>query len=309
VDRSDGVKIGAVALVVVAVLALALTGSQTSAVLSTVGAAIPDGQGGQAAPLPGRDAEEPRGEGSGGGDGPTALRDGAKIVYTGSMSLRVDDLGAAVDAGRVIVARLGGYVGGSRVASEGDDQTASYQYRIPSDRWDEGLAALRELGTVIDETTDSAEVSDQIVDLEARIRNLRASETSLQRILEQAAAVKDILEVEERLTAVRGQIEQLDAQRANLEDKAAYGTLTATYGTETVAVVEAARGWDPAQEVDRASATLVEVLQALTSAGIWFGIVWLPLIVALLVVALIVRFVLRRTRILEPRVPPAALGS
>jgi hypothetical protein len=223
------------------------------------------------------------------------------------MALRVGDLGRAVDDGRAVVDRLGGYVAGSRVASGGDEQTASYQYRIPSDRWDEGIAALRALGTVIDEETDSAEVSGQIVDLEARIRNLRASETALQRIAEQATAVKDILAVEERLTAVRGQIEQLDAQRANLEDQAAYGTMTVTYGTEVVAVIEAAKGWDPAQEVDRASATLVEVLQALTSAGIWFGIVWLPMLMAILLIALVARFVLRRSGALAPRVPPATL--
>jgi hypothetical protein len=106
--------------------------------------------------------------------------------------------------------------------------------------------------------------------------------------------VTDILEVERRLTEIRGQIEQLDAQRADLEDRAAYGTLTVTFGIQVVAVTEAAKGWDPATEVDQATGSLIEILQALTTAGIWFAIVWVPILLTIGLVAAAVVFVLRR---------------
>jgi hypothetical protein len=57
-----------------------------------------------------------------------------------------------------------------------------------------------------------------------------------------------------------------------------------TFGTEVAAVQKAAENWDPKGEVDRAGASLVGFLQSLTTAGIWFTIVWLPVLVAFAVV-------------------------
>ena len=139
----------------------------------------------------------------------------------------------------------------------------------------------------------------QIVDLEARLRNLRASEASLQAIAEGTGKVSDLLEVEAQLTDVRGQIEQLDGQRAQLEDQVAYGTLVTTFGLEVVQVQEAAAGWDPATDVDGALATLIAAGQAMVSGGIWFGIVWLPAILVLVALGLVGRFVIRR--FIQPR--------
>ena len=58
----------------------------------------------------------------------------------------------------------------------------------------------------------------------------------------------------------------------------AYGTLVTTFGLEVVQVQEAAKGWDPADDVDGATATLIGAGQTLVSGSIWFAIVWLPLI-------------------------------
>jgi hypothetical protein len=203
--------------------------------------------------------------------------------------------------------RLNAYISASRQTTDGDERVASVTYRIPSGRWEEALTAFRGLGKILDEQTDAVEVTSQIVDLEARIKNLRASETALQAIAAQTTKISDVLEVQARLTEVRGQIEQLDAQRALLEDQAGFATLTVTFGRAVVAVQEAAKGWDAATEVDRASATLVNILQALTSAGIWFGIVWLPVLLALGIVIFLAWFVLRRVGVLgdrNPTIPP-----
>ena len=154
---------------------------------------------------------------------------------------------------------------------------------------------------VVYEQTQATEVGGQIVDLEARLRNLRASEAALVEIAKGTGKVSDLLEVEAQLTDVRGQIEQLDAQRAQLQDQVAYGTLVTTYGTEIKAVQETAKGWDPTQDVDGALATLIGVGQAIASAAIWFGIVWLPMLLVLLVILLVVRFAYRR---LAPKPKP-----
>jgi hypothetical protein len=236
--------------------------------------------------------------------GANAVRDDALIVRTGSMQLQVKDVPAALRSAREIVEAAGGYIGASRQSQSDDKPVAEVTYRIPVDRWEATLDAMRALAVkVLDEQIEAAEVTGQVVDLDARIRNLQASEKALQAIAERADKVADVLAVMSQLTEVRGQIEQLTAEKQNLQDRAALSTLTVTFGSEVVAVTEAAKDWDPAAEVDQAAASLVNLLQAVAGAGIWFAIVWLPILVVLLVLALVVRLVLRRTRLLERRAP------
>ncbi len=239
---------------------------------------------------------------------PSAPRDDLKIVYTGSLQLVVDDLDASVAKAKAAVLATGGYIGGSNESNAGDRSVATVTYRIPATRWDDAIGTLRGLATkVVAEETEASEVGGQIVDLEARLRNLRASEASLQAIAQATGTVSDLLEVEAQLTNVRGQIEQLDGQRAALEDQVAYGTLVTTFGLEIVQVKEAAAGWDPSDDVDGALATMVAAGQTLVSGAIWFGIVWLPVILVLVAIGLVVRLVVRR--IAPPRTPSGPVAG
>ena len=289
-----------VALRVVVVMAVAFVAaacSGSSQVLSTVGRSIEETTQ-QPAASPAQNDGNGRASGqdpANGGGAPSAPRDDLKIVYTGSLQLVVDDLGASVSRAKAAVLATGGYIGGSNESNTGDRSVATVTYRIPATRWDDTIGTLRGLATkVVAEQTEATEVGGQIVDLEARLRNLRASEASLQAIAQATGTVSDLLQVEAQLTKVRGEIEQLDGQRAQLEDQVAYGTLVTTFGLEVVQVKEAAAGWDPADDVDGALATMVAAGQTLVSGAIWFGIVWLPLILVLIALGLVGRFVFRR---------------
>ena len=285
----------------VAILVLAACGGSASAPLENVGLGI-DENGGEpqsapsAAPAPANDGEsQGQRTSNDNGNPPGAPRDDLKIVYTGSLQLVVADLQQALARGRAAVAAVGGYIGASEESNADDRAVATITYRIPATRWEAVIADLRGLATkVVFEQTQATEVGGQIVDLEARLRNLRASESSLVEIAKGTGKISDLLLVEEQLTQIRGQIEQLDAQRAQLEDQVSYGTLVTTYGTEIVAVQETAKGWDPADDVDGALATLIGMGQAIVSTGIWFAIVWLPLLLVLLVILLVIRFGFRR---------------
>jgi hypothetical protein len=249
-----------------------------------------------------------RAGGQGSGVTTDALRDDARIVRTGSLQLEVADVFEALAKARATVLGMDGYIGASQQYNDGEQITASVTYRIPVDRWEDALDAFRGLGTPIEEQTDAVEVTDQIVDLEARVRNLRASETALVRHASEAARVTDLLEIEARLSEIRGQIEQLTAQQRHLEERATYATLTVTFGTEIIAVQQAAEKWDPQAEVDRAGASLLGFLQTLTTAGIWFAIVWLPILLVLAAVVAVIVFVARRFGLLRRQspMPPAA---
>ncbi len=270
-----------IALTVLAIIVGACAGS----------AALPAGADGNVvqeappagAPAPGQDTSGESASGS--GSNAIGPRDDAMIIRTGTIQLEVEDVPGALPVARAAIVALGGYVGASNTSNFDDRPTAQITYRIPVDRWEEALEALRDLDgltkKVVTEDTQAVEVTGQVIDLEARIKNLRASETALQGIAAKATRITDVLEVEARLTDVRGQIEQLTAQLTGLSDQAIYATLTASFNTPIVAVEAVTRDWEPATIVDQAAASLVSVLQEVAGAGIWFLIVWLPILLVL----------------------------
>jgi hypothetical protein len=306
----------AVMLVVVAAVALLLAAcaSGSAAPAPPMPAGGGQDQGGQDGGLPAASAApeapgvKPGGEGVGQGNN-AAVRDGAKIIRTGSLQMEVEDVPGALLSARTSILGLGGFIGASQQYRDGDDVVATITYRIPVDRWEDALDALRRLGTEVSEQTDSADVTGQLVDLNARIRNLKASETALVGYLANASRVEDLLDIESRLSEVRGQIEQLSAQLLSLDDQVAYATLAVTFGTEAKVIEVAAESWDALSEVEQAGASLLNFLQALATAGIWFGIVWLPILLVIGIIVGIGVFIARRLGWLGrppmPPVPPA----
>jgi hypothetical protein len=235
---------------------------------------------------------------SGVGGGQIAAVDDAKIIRTGSMSIEVSDVGAATRTARDAIVGLGGYVGASNTSNDGEQPSAEITYRIPAAKWESALDLLRGLNglttKVVTEHTEAVEVTSQVIDLEARIANLRASETALQGIAEKATKISDVLEVQAQLTQTRGEIETLTAQLKDLNDRAGYATLTVQFNVPVLAVEVAQKGWDPASVVDEAAASMVSVLQGLATVAIWFVIVWLPILLIVGVVAVIAVAIARR---------------
>ncbi|HET9520422.1 MAG TPA: DUF4349 domain-containing protein, partial [Candidatus Limnocylindrales bacterium] len=287
-----------IVVIVGAVLSLTMLGGQTSAILSKVGASISMGTGSAGNPTDTTDTIDPSATGGQAGEIANAAATPPEllIIRTGSLELEVADLGSAVQAASARVSSVGGYISGSEESAEGEDARASVTYRIPADRWDEALSGIRGLATEVRHLQVETEaVTNQVVDLGARISNLRATEAALQRIMNSASSIPDVLKVQDELTRVRGEIEQLVAQKSQLEERAAFGTLTAVFRLPAApAVEEVRRGWDPATDVDRATGTLIGIGQSATSAGIWLAIVVLPLGLAMLLAVIVAWRVTRR---------------
>jgi len=225
-----------------------------------------------------------------------AARPDLLIIKTGSLDLQVKVVEDALTTAAAKITALGGYVSGSAQSGDGENVTASVTYRIPAAQWEPALAALRGLAIkVLAENTQTQDVTGQVVDLGARITNLQVTERALQSIMDKATKITDVLAVQAELTRVRGDIEQAVAEKASLTEQAAFSTLTVGFSLQPKpAVIISQQKFDPASEVDRASATLVDVLQGLATAGIWFAIVWLPILFVLGVIALLAWLVARR---------------
>jgi len=301
------------ALVVVFLIIGACASSGAAVAPETVGSGIGgkvgrdasggSGEGGFAAASPASGVIDENGQAVG-------QRDDALIVRTGSMAVEVADFDAALAKARTAITGLGGYISGSQMATDGDQPYASITYRIPSDRWDDALAALKALGTkVLNEQTQAVEVTMAVVDLDARIENLRVTERSLQAIMAQATKIPDVLEVQAQLTSVRDEIERLTAERDHLKDQASYGTLTVGWSMPVVAVAAVQGSWDPAAIVDEALAQLVQLGQGVFTAGIWLAIVGLPLILIGLVLVGIVVLLARRLGLGRHPTPTTEAGA
>jgi len=308
--NDDGTAVRpAVVLAVVGLIALValasqlLLGGQTQKILSTVGSAVNTPVGAPAQPT-----TPSVGDTTAGSDAVPAQavvdvsRPDLFVIRTGTIDLQVLDVVRAVgDAGREVDA-VGGYVSASEQGGDGSGLTAAVTYRIPVAAWDGVVTGLRALATkVVSAETHTEDVTAQVVDLNARIANLQVTEGALQGIMAKATNTADVLGVQAELTKVRGQIEEATAQRQRLKDQAAFSTLTATFRLKPIpAVITTGSQFDPLGEIDRATARLVHVVQRALTAGIWFAIVWLPILIVLgLVVGGVVTLAVRARRMAE----------
>jgi Domain of unknown function (DUF4349) len=249
------------------------------------------------------------GSGEQSGQQPPAAPADLLIIKTGTLSLQVTGLDVAVTAASQKVDALGGYVSGSDRSGDGESAEASLTFRIPAARWDEALAALRGLADkVLLERSSTEDVTGQVVDLGARIKNLEATERALQAIMDRATEIKDVLSVQAELTKVRGQIEEMTAEKNHLVEQAAMSTLTVSFTLKPNPVRTETQGFDPGAEAEQASASLVSVLQGVATAGIWFAIVWLPILLFFAIVVAVGLVVSRRFRRTAPPVDTPATG-
>jgi hypothetical protein len=174
------------------------------------------------------------GDAGDGGSGGAAAEDdvstGRSIIRTGQVRLRVDDYEAARTNLTATVEARGGYVSDSRKQVHDVDgatwTSGQLVLRVPAENFSETMTAVEGEGQVLDSQTSTQDVTDRVVDLEARLKNLRAERDRLRTLYERANTTEDVLAVERRLSEVQTEIERTEAQLQNLERRVAYATIT-----------------------------------------------------------------------------------
>lgn len=155
------------------------------------------------------------------------IQHGPLIARTVSLSVVVQDF----DAGRAsldsVLARHNGYAASLNVRTPlGAARTLEASLRIPAPQLEAALHELKSLGRVEGESQNGEEVTEQHADLVARIKNDRETELRLQDILQtRTGKVKDVLDVEQEIARVRGEIEQMEAEQKNLEHRVDFATI------------------------------------------------------------------------------------
>ena len=211
---------------------LAPAAASSSAPGVGVGSGFPDGNqdsGGPGSPFgrDGRVSVEVDGAGGGDGGGGDAQsvaaqgRIGRNLIVEAWISLQVDAIDAVARQVEGAAAARGGWVESADIVGEGGYRTATISVRIPAERFDETMTVLRSLGIVTDEGVASQDVTEQLVDNEARMAAWRAQEERLIVLLENAATVEDIVDIERRISEVRTDIEYVAAAQRNLQNRVA----------------------------------------------------------------------------------------
>ncbi|MCT7984189.1 DUF4349 domain-containing protein [Laspinema sp. A4] len=182
-----------------------------------------------AAPLPPSDAvanEAPLAQGS--AEIPQAA---PQLIKTASMTMEVEAIDDQISAINQIVKQKQGDLlqfEDNKPRSQNTRHVVSMQLRVPQQQLENTINAIAELGTVINRSITAEDVSAQLIDNDARLKNLRKQEEMVLKIMERSGSVGDVLNAARELGTIREQIERLDAVQANLRNKVAYSTLYLT---------------------------------------------------------------------------------
>ncbi|VAV90493.1 hypothetical protein MNBD_ACTINO01-451 [hydrothermal vent metagenome] len=156
----------------------------------------------------------------------------AKVIRDGSVELRIDpgSFGATTAQIRTIAADLGGYVasGESRIEEYDDERYAVgwFTIRIPTDRFDDAVARIGDLGENVSSTLSSQDVTEEYVDLEGRLNYWREQEAFYTRLMEEATTIDDLVTIQTRMQEVLLNIEEIEGRLRYLDSRTQFATLT-----------------------------------------------------------------------------------
>lgn len=228
------------------------------------------------------------------------------VIRTAMLDMRVDEIEGSVKDVRAAAKRnqatieqltvTGGDTGprpleGAQSAYP-TPANATITLRVPADRLDALSRDVASLGTVITQSSSSDDVTQQYVDMAARLKNLKAEEARLRSFFDRARKVSDLLAVERELSRVRGEIEAMQAQVDYLKRQVARATLTVTMTEPGPVIQPSGTDWGFIEAVRRG----VQAAAALLTTLLTVLIAVAPLALLVAAVWLLIRWLVRRRR-------------
>jgi hypothetical protein len=226
------------------------------------------------------------------------------------MSIEVKGLDAGVAAVRALAAKYGATISDLSVSAGTDPGTpqpldaqsggetaitpggATITLRVPAANLSSAEKDAAALGRVISQTASESDVTQQHIDLAARLTNLRAEESRLRAFFGKAKKVSEMLAIESELSRVRGDIESMQAQLTYLERQAALATLTISLSEPGGLVSPAAGGWGFAAAVRDGVRAAADVTRGLITVILAAS----PLVLIALIALFGIRAMVRRRR-------------
>ncbi|MBA4186515.1 MAG: hypothetical protein C0467_00710 [Planctomycetaceae bacterium] len=279
-------------------------GQNANTTFSKIGMSVGDAPGAPAAKEAG--GKPPAGDAA--IKGATAPAD-RKIIYTGTLDLVVTNMDEVLPQVEKLVAAQKGYIAKSEVKEDtGKRRTATFSLRVPVDSFQTAREGLLSLGTVERNAVDSQDVTEEFVDVQARIKNLKEQEDKLNELLKEKRKeekLEDIIKVSDRIAEVRRDVERVQGRLNYLANMTALATINLT--------MREVKDYKPPTAptfANRINSTFEQSWEAVVTFGeglVLFVVgftAWLVVLVPLGIVIYLVRRAVRRSPKPSPQTTP-----
>jgi hypothetical protein len=237
-----------------------------------------------------------------------------KIIRNADITIEVDSTSEAQHRVTSIAEARGGFVVTSeakqRQSVDPAQRTTDFKLvvRVPADQFGVALDEIKKLATNVPEKATGQDVTEEFIDLEARIKTQKALEAQFLGIMRQANKVEDALEVQRQIAEVRTEIERLEGRKRFIENRSSLATITVNIQAPKPVLVTTPTG--VGHSLREAVSESVEVASGLLIFFVRFAIVMVPVLLFLgLPTALVVRYFMRRAkrvRLAQALATPAA---
>lgn len=220
------------------------------------------------------------------------------IIKTGNFSIVVDDVKAAIDKISNYANQHNGFVTSSSIAKYGIGLSGNITIRIPSKDLDQAVSDLKAIGEVTSESIYGNDVTEEYVDLDSRLKNLKATEAQFLEIMKQAVKIEDVLAVEKELSNTRAEIESITGRIKYLKDSSDLSTLSFYISTnsDNLPILDKSDSWKPLGVLKEAFRSMIDLGKGLGTGLIW-AVAYLPIAAILgLIIWWIVRVVKKHNK-------------
>lgn len=151
-----------------------------------------------------------------------------KVIATGNVALRADDVGAARFEVQKVVDRYGGEVAEEETATddEGEVKRSRMVLRVPTARFDDAVEALKSAADLVTASTGSEDVTTKVLDVDIRVRVQRRSIRRIALLLDRADSIRDIVAIEAQLSRRQAALASLEKQQDYLAEQTSMATIT-----------------------------------------------------------------------------------
>jgi hypothetical protein len=224
------------------------------------------------------------------------------VVKNAEMELLVADTDRAIDQTTQLLSAEGGYLISSQIWQADGYKYANLNLGMPSARFEDALTRVRKMAIqVIRENATGQDVTSAYVDLQSRLTNLDATSARVRDFLKDAKTTEDSLRINQQLSDLEAQMEQVKGQMHYYEGRSAYSTLTLSLSpqkpTPTATLTPTptpVAQWNPGKTFGQASSLLVNSAQTIFDGLIWLVVALGPYLLAMGLAIFVLRRVMKR---------------